>query len=329
MSATETPTELQLLELQLSRRDQGPAAYLGPHLDAVIRNRGESPVGIRRVDLTGSRSQESVVEVTGVPATVGPDRTLRFAINLTWREARSLRRDGGVVLAVKGDGDESVRSDPLEIKDLETWRVRDEVQALVGMLVVAPLWFVFWEWLTHRPRALQIIGWPIGAAAAGALCWQYYARLWRGELTWGTGLTVGVGKRVRPLTDVLLTSVIVWVTLTAPLAFATYLVEGRHLSAGGAGALLTGHHDRYSQAVGLYAWGAVDVLPFVQATHTLHWADPVQNYSRATGALLVLYKALVLAPLIAAAVAAWRSRARREPRPLDRSVAAAHAPPEK
>src|SRR6185312_13458810 len=120
----------QTLELELTRRAQGPAGYLGPHLDAVVRNRGESPLGIHRVDLIGSESKESVVEVTGVPATVRPGRALRFAINLTWREARSLRREGGVILEVKAGGDQSVRSSALNIEELETWRVRDEIQAL-------------------------------------------------------------------------------------------------------------------------------------------------------------------------------------------------------
>ena len=64
------------------------------------------------------------------------------------------------------------------------------------------------------------------------------------------------------------------------------------------------------------------MVPFVNATETLNWTEPARGwtepgegdsapraasagYSTATGVLLVIYKILVLAPLLAAARLAW------------------------
>jgi hypothetical protein len=55
-------------------------------------------------------------------------------------------------------------------------------------------------------------------------------------------------------------------------------------------------------------WNAFDVVPFVNATDTLKWKEPLANYGTTTGVLLLLYKGLVLAPVVAAARAAWRGR---------------------
>lgn len=54
-----------------------------------------------------------------------------------------------------------------------------------------------------------------------------------------------------------------------------------------------------------------DVLLFVEATDTRTWNEPLEYYSRTTGfllLLLLLYKGLVLAPVLAAAATAWRGR---------------------
>ena len=285
----------------------------------MFTNPGEDPVRIHGVHLIGYRSQTSAAEVTAAPRSVDPGRSVDCAITLTWQIARRLRRDAGVVLEVSREDGQTTRSAALWIEDVETWTPGQEIKAAVGTLVLAIAWWFFmWGALFDLPRGVRSILWPLDALLAAFVCSQFYVRLWRGEPTWGTGLSVSLQRRVRPLTDVLLTSVVVWVILTAPFAFATYIIDGQHFGVGGVGSAFTGERERYFEAVGLYAWHAVDVLPFVQATATLHWTEPVRDYGRATGALLVLYKALVLAPVVAAAVAAWRGRTRREPRPQDR-----------
>jgi hypothetical protein len=240
--------------------------------------------------------------------------------------ARRLRRSG-LFLEVECEGGQWMRSGEVEIDDVRTWTLADEIKAAIGVLVLGILWwFMPWGLLLNLPRAPQIIAWALFTASAGWLCSVFYALLWRGESMWGTGLAIGPQRRVRPLTDVLLTSVAVWFVLTAPFAFATYLIDGQQL--GVDGTAFTGANHRYFEAIGLYAWHAVDVLPFVEATKTLNWTEPVQDYSRATGALLLLYKGLVLAPVVAAARAAWRARAPREPRLQDGPSVLAHTPPE-
>jgi hypothetical protein len=328
---TETEIEGQTLELEFWRPEQVPAAYLGPHLRAVIRNRGECPLRIQCVRLVGCKSQTEVVKVTEAPVTVRAGQSVSYAITLTWGTGRRLRREAAVVLEVEVEGDDgqSARSDALEIEDVETWTPAEEVKAALGTLLVGVVWlFIMWGALLKLPHALRTIAWPLAALFTVLVCSQFYARLWRGDSMWGTALTVGLQRRVGPLTDVLLTSVAVWVLLTAPFAFVTYLIDGHNFGVGAAGTLFTGERERYFEAIGLYAWHAVDVLPFIQATTTLHWTEPVQDYSRATGALLVLYKALVLAPVVAASVAAWRGRARREPRTQDGPGAFVHEQPE-
>lgn len=309
---------MSALELQLTKAERGPGSYLGPHLRAVIGNSGQDPVAIRRVHLVGYKSQTKVARVMEAPSSVRAGQSAGCAITLTSSAARRLRRDGGVVLEAECEDGQCVRSCALEARDVETWTPGQEIKAAVGVLLGGAVWwYVVWGSVLKFAPALQIIVLVFGAALAVSLCSVFYLRLWRGEETSGTGLSVSLQRRVRPLTDVVLTAVGVWVILTAPFAFATFLIDGQHLGVGGAGTLFTHEHERYAEAIGLYVWHAIDVLPFIQATTTLHWTEPVRDYSHATGALLLLYKALVLAPVVAAAVAAWRGRARREPRPQD------------
>jgi hypothetical protein len=159
---------------------------------------------------------------------------------------------------------------------------------------------LIWRTLVEAPGWLQLVLGAVGAVVLVRLCWEFYVQLWRGEPVWGTGLAIGPTRRVRPFTDVVLSSVGVWLLLTPSFAFATLLIDGDQLGADAA--------TQFANALGLYVWNALSVLPFVDATDTLNWTEPVADYSTATGVLLLLYKGLVLAPLIAAARAAWRGR---------------------
>jgi hypothetical protein len=131
------------------------------------------------------------------------------------------------------------------------------------------------------------------------------------------------------------------VSFTAPFAFGTYLFDRDRLLA----QLEPTEPARnaFYKAADQYAWHAVDVLPFIKATETLNWTEPSRHwteptdagagadgrgarsqggavrqtssvgYSETTGVLLVIYKILVLAPLLAAGRLAWvAARARRD-----------------
>lgn len=293
--------DVESLKLTLLRRDQGPAAYLGPHLDARIRNPGWDDVTVRSAELVGIETDTRVPVATVLKA-IEAGASVDRQITLPWSAARRLRNDKALALELEyGDG-ERLRSNEVDTAGIQTWTPMGEVGATAAVLVIGAFWWAIFPWrlLVEAPGWLQVPGWAVCAALTASLCSMFYARLWRGEPLWGTGLAVGSAARVRPFTDVVLTTLAVWFMLTATLAFATFMVDADHLGIDGA--------DQYAKALSLYAWNAADVLPFVNATATLHWTEPVKDYSTATGVLLVLYKGLVLAPVVAAARAAWRSR---------------------
>jgi len=179
--------------------------------------------------------------------------------------ARSLRRDSGLFLEAECEDGLWVRSAEVGIDDVRTWTPAEEIKAAGGVLLMWIVWwFAAWGLLRRLPSVPQVVGLVFFAALTAFLCSGYYVRLWRGEAAWGTGLAIWSQRRVRPLTDVLLTSVAVWVLLTPPFALATYLIDGQQL--GVDGAAFTGANHRYFDAISLYAWHAVDVLPFVEAT---------------------------------------------------------------
>jgi hypothetical protein len=290
---------VESLKLTLLRRDPGPAAYLGPHLDARIRNPGWDEVTVRGAQLVGTET-ETRVPVATTLRTIDAGESVDRQITLPWSAARRLRKDRFVALELECDGGVLVCSDRVPTDGIQTWTPGQEVKAAAGVLGTGVVWWLMWRALVQAAGWVQLVLGAVGAALMARVCWEFYAQLWRGGAVWGTGVAIGPTRRVRPFTDVVLTSVGVWLVLTPPFAFATFMIDAGQLGAGAAG--------RFADALGLYVWNALNVLPFVDATDTLNWTEPVEDYSTATGVLLLLYKGLVLAPLIAAARAAWRSR---------------------
>ena len=59
---------------------------------------------------------------------------------------------------------------------------------------------------------------------------------------------------------------------------------------------------------GLYLWQTADVIPGLGVTDTLSLSQPVEYDDWKLGLMLLLYKAAVLLPVIAAYRGVWRSR---------------------
>jgi hypothetical protein len=161
-----------------------------------------------------------------------------------------------------------------------------ELKATAGVLITG-LW-------------LQLVAWAVCATLTAWLCSDFYGAALARRPRGGTRLAIWPTRRVRPFTDVVLTSVAVGLILTAPFAFATFMLDAGRLGADPA--------HQYPNALALYEWHAVDVLPFVNATDTLRWNQPVDGYSTTTGVLLLLYKGSRPRAGRAAARAAWRGR---------------------
>ena len=298
---------MESLKLTLLGPEYVTAGFRGSQLRAcaVITNQGDHAVPIRGAHLVGSETKRRISWMTTAPASIDAGASVDCPIRRPWRTARRLRRDPALYLEVERDSRQTVRSAEVEIEDTREWTPEDEVKAALIVPVVGILWWFLYVPLLDLPRAPQVVAWALLATACAATCSVFYVALWRGDAMQGIGLAIGRGRRVRPLTEVLLTSVAVWFVLTAPFAFGTYLIDGE---------LADGTRmDRYFEAISLYAWHAADVLPFVKATDTLKWDEPLRDYSHATGALLLLYKLLVLAPVVAAGQAAWRLRTPHEP----------------
>ena len=202
------------------------------------------------------------------------------------------------------------------------------VAALVVLLAGGLVWYL-WSLLTTSPGWVRITVWlPASGVTALAMGW-FYGRLWRADPLDGTGL---VPADIGAAADIALVTLFAWFLLTAPFAFGTYLFDRERLLAQLKPNEWTGH--AFSEATEQYAWHAADVVPFIKAPETLNWTEPSRSwkeptdsrapsgadatdpgYSTATGALLVLYKILVLAPVLAATRLAWvAARARRKAR---------------
>jgi hypothetical protein len=291
--------DVEPLKLTLLRRDGGPAAYLGPHLDARISNPGWDEVTVRRAALVGADTDTRVPVATRLK-TIDAGESVDRQITLPWSAARRLRDDRALALELESDDGERVRSDHVDTDGIQTWTPGEEVKAAAGVLGTGVVWWIMWRTLVEAPGWLQLVLGAVGTFLMARVCWEFYAPLWRGDPVWGTGVAIGPTRRVRPFTDVVLSSVGVWLALTPPFAFATFMIDADQLGADAA--------TQFANALGLYVWNALNVVPFVDATDTLNWTEPVRDYSTATGVLLLVYKGLVLAPLIAAARAAWRGR---------------------
>jgi hypothetical protein len=137
---------------------------------------------------------------------------------------------------------------------------------------------------------------------------RFYVIVWRrGEVEGKWDLTrkgsvLSPAQRIHPSVDALLTVLFVWLATSTVFALLTSLTDNGSLAAS---APELSEEGRYNLAATLYLWHLLDFLPVIGATDTLNWDEPAVRYSGTTGALLLLYKTLVLAPGLVVARRAW------------------------
>jgi hypothetical protein len=182
------------------------------------------------------------------------------------------------------------------------------LQAVWALLGVVVAWAVLWRVVSLIPAAdpaLAVSGCAGVILLVALLCQRFYVNAWKGRTLTRTGIVLPADTRVHPFVDALLTVLLVWLVASTVFVLLTSLTDNASLAAS---APEMSEQARLYQAGELYLWHLVNALPIIEATDTLKWEEPVVRYSEVTGALLLLYKALVLAPGVFAARQAWKSR---------------------
>jgi hypothetical protein len=213
--------------------------------------------------------------------------------------------------------------------------------AVAAIVVFAALFLRFaWGHLgALQPRWLQVPIWLAACLVTVLVCAEFFLLLWYGKPVASAPAVID-RSWFDPFTRSVFVTFTCWVLLTAAFAFGTYLFDRERVTAA---ARTTDDvpprqipWHAYYKAVDEYEWSTLDVLPFVDATSTLDWKEPAtiwpkppapqtrlqrqarvaqtaaigpaeRRYSKATGALLLVYKALVLAPVLAAVAFAWKA----------------------
>jgi hypothetical protein len=180
----------------------------------------------------------------------------------------------------------------------------------VLLLVVAAL---FWGGASLIPGAepsLAVAGCVAVAAIAAVTCTRFFVGV-RGKTNLAnTGFLTPRDGYARPFGDALMTVLAFWLVASLPFVLATTFADASSLAAADPQATEQG---RYYLAGDLFLWHLLDALPFLDATDTLKWNEPVKDYSGVTGSLLVAYKALFVTPGVLVARRAWKDR--RQPSP--------------
>jgi hypothetical protein len=182
------------------------------------------------------------------------------------------------------------------------------LQAAWALFIVVFAWAVLWRVVSLIPAAdpaLAVSGCAGVIVLVGLLCQRFYVNAWKGRTLTRTGIVLPTNTRVHPFVDALLTVLLVWLVASTVFVLVTSLADDGSLAAS---APEMSEQGRFYHAGELYLWQLVNALPIIEATDTLNWEEPVARYSGVTGALLLLYKALVLAPGVFAARLAWKNR---------------------
>jgi len=169
-------------------------------------------------------------------------------------------------------------------------------------LALAPAVFGFLA--AFEPSDAAVI---LGACLAGmviSLFWQLYAGLWRGNVPWMKGR--GAIPRA------LLWSAALWllaISVLAPISFLFYEAQWIEVRSG------IGDPPNDPDALQkswdfavLYLWQTADAIPGLGVADTLALEQPVAYDDWKLGVMLLVYKAAVLIPVIAAFRGVWTSR---------------------
>jgi hypothetical protein len=196
---------------------------------------------------------------------------------------------------------------PVGSTALSSWRVLRYV--LIGLPLAFAAWGVSWL-VAELPPLFQ---WPLVITFAVTFCVIFswiVGSLWKGESI----VLRASEKRRSDVAGRELAIILIGLACGfAIFALVTYLITDQ------LGARLEdqdGTQLGYGAISELFVWHMLDVVPFAKVPETLQWDEPVTQRDGWTGSLLVAYKIVVLAPVIAAiAGAIERSRNRERPAP--------------
>jgi hypothetical protein len=222
---------------------------------------------------------------------------------------------------------------------------RTVAAALVFILF---FWDARYVW-SHATRASPWLQPPIGivlTALTALLCRRFFLLVWRNQSV-ADAPTGGINRRAFDILTVsLFACFLFWAFITTPFAYGTYWLDRERLTVA---ACQSGEVPRkaYYKALDEYVWSTLDVVPFIDAPRVLDWTEPAdtwpkpgircplgrpqsadtsglkgtaatvselgaRRYSWWTGVLLVIYRAAVLAPLLAALAFSWRAVRHRQ-----------------
>jgi hypothetical protein len=139
------------------------------------------------------------------------------------------------------------------------------------------------------------------AALVIPLFWRLYAGLWRGNVPWMRGH----GAILRAL----LWSAALWllaISVLAPISSLFYEAQWVEVRSG-----IENHANSLQNASDfavLYLWQTADAIPALGVVDTLSLGQPVMYDDWKLGLMLLVYKAAVLIPVIAAFRGVWASR---------------------
>jgi hypothetical protein len=173
------------------------------------------------------------------------------------------------------------------------WMLSTMVPAVVRLLLVgvAPAALLVVA-TAHVPLALQVL------AIVLATTWLTFLAL---QLT-----VEGDAAQARILPDDRILQVVSLLVLaTAVFASATFVLAEHRL------VTIVGWRSLTSPAlatVAFYAWHVVDAIPLLDATRALQWSEPLAYQDHRLGVLLVLFKLVIIIPVVGAVRAAWRAR---------------------
>lgn len=68
-----------------------------------------------------------------------------------------------------------------------------------------------------------------------------------------------------------------------------------------------------ADALDFFAWHALNSVPALEITGTMRWDEPLGYDDAGVGLLLLIFKVVVIAPIVAAFVSFWRYRSNSKP----------------
>jgi hypothetical protein len=193
----------------------------------------------------------------------------------------------------------------------------DRVGKLLGRaLGHVALWFViaFGPIVAARYAAEAVVDVPLGVAVALLLVWLA-AFAFLVLQVWSERRRRSLYRRWRQIDRVTPFLYPFGLTFVAIILFATlaFVLAERELIRFGSGPESATAVAEPADALDFFLWHLVDSVPGFDVTHTLRWKEPLGYTDSRVGLLLLVFKIVVIAPIVATFLGFWRYS--REPSP--------------